>query len=134
MSAIQQGAKVVVLRDGGTRRFRSKQERRAIVEESLKPGASVSLVARAHDVNANQVFKWRKQYREGRLEISATGNTLLPVKVCDTPPMIRSVVKRRQGKVRRTGVIDIDLGHARVRIEGAADPDCVQAALERLIR
>jgi len=26
------------------------------------------------------------------------------------------------------------LGHARVRIEGAADPDCVQAALERLIR
>jgi len=134
MSGIHQGAKVVELRDGGTRRFRSKQERRAIVEESLKPGASVSLVARAHDVNANQVFKWRKQYREGRLEISATRNILLPVKVCDTAPMIRSVVKRRQGKVRRTGVIDIDLGHARVRIEGAADPDCVQAALERLIR
>lgn len=38
------------------RQFRSRQERRAIVEETLKPGASVSVVARAHDVNANQVF------------------------------------------------------------------------------
>jgi transposase-like protein len=34
------------------RRYRSKQERRQIVEETLKPGASVALVARAHDVNA----------------------------------------------------------------------------------
>jgi hypothetical protein len=40
MSANQQGGKLVVLKDGGTRRFRSKQERRAIVEEFLKPGAS----------------------------------------------------------------------------------------------
>ncbi len=28
---------------------------------------------------------------------------------------------RRKGRTRRSGVIDIDLGHARVRIEGAAD-------------
>ena len=58
-------ALVVRLKDGRTRRFRSKLERRQIVEETLKPGASVSLVARAHDVNANQVFKWRKQYQQG---------------------------------------------------------------------
>jgi transposase len=54
------------------KRFRTKQERRQIVEETLQPGASVSVVARAHDVNANQVFHWRKQYGEGgstRLEI-----------------------------------------------------------------
>jgi len=133
MDAIQQSGKLVVVKNGGTRRFRSKRERRAIVEETLKPGASVSLVARAHDVNTNQVFKWRRQYREGHLEISATSDALLPVKICDTPPRVGAVT-RGQGKARRVGVIDIDLGHARVRIEGAADPDCVQAALERLIR
>ena len=72
MGAIQQSGKLVVLKDGGTRRFRSKQERRAIVEETLKPGASVALVARAHDVNANQIFKWRRQYRDGHLEIAPT--------------------------------------------------------------
>jgi transposase len=134
MGAIQQSGKVVALKDGGTRLFRSKQERRAIVEETLKPGASVSLVARAHDVNANQVFKWRKQYREGRLEVGAPSNTLLPVKICDMAPVVGPAAVRRRAKVKRAGVIDIDLGHARMRIEGAADPDCVQAALERLIR
>ena len=34
----------------------------------------------------------------------------------------------------KSGTIDIDLGHARVRIEGPVDPDCVRAALEGLIR
>jgi transposase len=134
MSAIQQSGKAVVLKDGRTRRFRSKQERRAIVEETLKPGASVSLVARAHDVNANQVFKWRRQYHAGHLEIPAASSALLPVKVCETPTKVGPTEKRRQKKARRDGIIDIDLGHARVRIEGAADPDCVQAALDRLIR
>jgi transposase len=37
------------------------------VEETFVAGASVSRVARRHDVNANQVFYWRKLYREGRL-------------------------------------------------------------------
>ena len=44
------------LKDGRKRQFRSKQERRQIVEETFKAGASVSLVARAYDVNANQSF------------------------------------------------------------------------------
>jgi transposase len=134
MGSIQQSGKVVVLKDGGTRRFRSRQERRAIVEETLKPGASVSVVARAHDVNANQVFTWRRQYRAGRLEIAAASNAVLPVKICDTSPKVGPPILRRRKKASCAGVIDIDLGHARVRIEGAADPDCVKAALERLIR
>ena len=126
--------KVVTLKDGRTRKFRSKQERRQIVEESLRPGASVSLVARAHDVNTNQVFKWRKQYHDGRLDgalKSASTGTLLPVKICDSVP---TPTLTRRSKPRRSGVIDIDLGHARIRIEGTADPECVRAAVEGLIR
>jgi transposase-like protein len=99
MGAIQQGGKLVVLKNGGTRRFRSKQERRAIVEETLKPGASVSLVARAHDVNANQVFKWRKQYQRGRLGVAPA--SLLPVKIGDPAPMVGPTVVRRRGKLRQ---------------------------------
>jgi transposase len=124
--------KVVTLKNGGTRRFRSRLERRQIVEETLKLGASVALIARAHDLNANQVFKWRRQYEQGQLEIKHA-TTLLPVKISDTiapaPP-----TSRRKSRTRRSGIIDIDLGHARVRIEGAADPDCVRAALEGLGR
>ncbi len=44
------------------RRWRSVAEPRRIVELTLVPGASVALVARAHGVNANQVFKWRREF------------------------------------------------------------------------
>jgi transposase len=49
------------------RQHRSAELKRKIVEETLAPGASVARVARAHGVNANQVFEWRRLYREGRL-------------------------------------------------------------------
>ncbi len=62
----------------GKKRRRSVEERRKIVEETLQPGASVARVARQHDVNANQVFHWRKLYREGLLG-STVATKLLPV-------------------------------------------------------
>jgi transposase len=121
----------------GGRRFRTNQEKRQIVEETLKPGASVSTVARAHDVNANQVFLWRKQYRAGWFnENKDTTTALVPVKI--SPARRKAVITTRRAlKLAAktvSGSIDIDLGHARVRIEGAADPECVRAALEGLVR
>ena len=46
------------------RRHRAWPEslKREIVAASLMPGASVSRVARRYDVNANQVFAWRRHY------------------------------------------------------------------------
>jgi transposase len=38
------------------RQYRTAAERRRVVEETLVPGVSVAKVARAHGVNANQVF------------------------------------------------------------------------------
>src|SRR5258707_7824838 len=35
--------------------------KRQIVAETLEPGSSVSIVARRHDVNSNQLFKWRRE-------------------------------------------------------------------------
>jgi transposase len=43
------------------RRLRSEDEKRRIVAETLERGASVSVVARRHDVNANLVFTWRRK-------------------------------------------------------------------------
>jgi transposase len=50
----------------GRRRNRSWPEalKREIVAASFAPGSSVSIVTRQYDVNANQVFSWRKRYRE----------------------------------------------------------------------
>jgi len=49
------------------RQRRSIAEKRRIVEETLAEGASVARIARAHGVNANQVFGWRRLYLSGRL-------------------------------------------------------------------
>ena len=64
------------------RRRRSVEEKRRIVEETLEAGASAARVARRHAVNANQVFYWRKKYREGRLGKNQPGK-LLPVTLAD---------------------------------------------------
>lgn len=63
----------------------SNDQKRRIVEESLRPGASVARVARAHGVNANQVFNWRKQFRE-ELPAAMTNATanLVPVTVTES--------------------------------------------------
>src|SRR6266436_4766027 len=65
-----------------TRRRRSVEEKRRIVEETLEAGASVARVARRHAVNANQVFYWRKKYREGRLGKNQSSK-LLPITLSD---------------------------------------------------
>src|ERR1700730_18336747 len=63
------------------RRYRALEEKREIVEETLAEGASVGLIARAHGVNANLVFNWRRLYQAGQLSGSGGRAKLLPVKV-----------------------------------------------------
>lgn len=43
------------------RHFWSAEEKRRIVAESFRPGASVSKVAQRYGVNANLLFTWRHQ-------------------------------------------------------------------------
>jgi transposase len=44
------------------RRSWSLEEKRRIVDESLEDDASIAEVARRHDLNANQLFGWRRQF------------------------------------------------------------------------
>ena len=70
------------------RRYRSWAEelKREIVAASLAPGASVSLVARRYDVNTNQLFRWRRHYRDGVLApADPSCPVLIPVTVVPEP-------------------------------------------------
>jgi len=62
----------------------SEALKREIVAASLAPGSSVSQVARRYDVNANQVFAWRKRYRDGSADAALP--QLLPVMVTPDEP------------------------------------------------
>ena len=103
MGASQSAEKLVTLKSGRTRLFRSRQERRQIVEETMKPGASVVLVARKHGVNANQVFAWRRMYRNGRLEIVASAALLPSCHRCLPVSHDWSAVTGDSDPVRRPG-------------------------------
>ena len=105
------------------RRWRSVAEKRRIVELTLVPGASVALVARAHGVNANQVFKWRREFERGELSepVSASAS-LLPV-----------VVSGGDKPHSPSGCIHIELqGRALISIESGADPALLRTILESL--
>ena len=98
-----------------------------IVEETLQPGASVARIARQHGINANQVFLWRKAYREGLLPES--GSALLPVTV--TPSMAADRLPTPSCPAD-TGCLTIDCGQIRVRIEGHPDPEVLRLVLAEL--
>ncbi|MGA7343044.1 MAG: transposase, partial [Terracidiphilus sp.] len=60
-------------------RWRTLSEERRIAELTYEPGASVALAARAHGVNANQVFKRRRALKRGELnEPSAASTAFFP--------------------------------------------------------
>src|SRR6266700_4744540 len=79
------------------RQYRRLEEKRRIVEETLAEGTSVALVARAHGVNANLVFNWRRLYQAGLLG-GCDRAKLLPVKV--TPESL----SRWTGRLREPGL------------------------------
>jgi len=121
-------AEVVLSEPAAKRLYRSKQERRQIVEETLQPGASVAVIARQHGVNANQVFHWRKLYREGRLELEPAAGTLLPVRITEAVSIDQSPAKLYAGS------IVVELGRARIRVEGVVDAESLRVILERVVR
>lgn len=86
--------------------------KRQLVEQTFAPGASVALIARRNDVNANLLFKWRRQYREGAygvptlperaaaalddpapllLPVSVIADTPAPTISIEAPPRLQAV-------------------------------------------
>jgi transposase len=103
------------------RREYSEALKRQMVAETQTPGASVSIVARRHDVNSNQLFRWRRQL----LPKAAVGGAMVPV---ETAP--------DDGRPRRTdrdGVIEIAFGcGARVRLRGEVSAEMLRQVIELL--
>ena len=117
----------------GRRRYRTPQEKRQIVEQTLSAGMSVATGARGHGVNANQVFYWRKLYRAGQLVNDGVEPQvrLLPVSVSDEQP---AETEPEEATNPVPGVtINIEFpGRTLVSVEGAVDADIVRAVLESL--
>jgi transposase len=116
----------------GRRRNRSWPEalKREIVAASFAPGASVSTVARHYDVNANQVFSWRKRHRDDpRAPAIPAAPQLMPVVVTAD----QDAVVAQPSTVTET--IEIDLaGKYRVRVRSGVDAQALRRVLDVLER
>lgn len=116
---------------GGKRRRWSADLKRELVAATLEPGSSVAAVARQHGLNANQLFKWR---RDLAAAIPSSAR-LVPVEVAAVPvrgPLIEAAPAAAWPEMGR---IEITLvGGVRVRIEGAVDPATVTAALGAVMK
>lgn len=112
------------------RRNYTPEFRLAVVKQTYAPGASVAVVAREHGINANLVFDWRKQYREGRMSAQAEP-ALLPV-VLAAPSTAPVQAKPEAVKTTPAGTIRIALPRGTISIEGGVDPEALRTVLQCL--
>jgi len=100
------------------RRRRSREEKRAIVAELLMPGASVSAIARKHNVASSLLFRWRKQHGDARAE--NTTKSFVPVVVAVPKPVTASA-------------IEITLVNGRqIKVDQSVDPTVLKRVVEAL--
>ena len=109
------------------RHYRSWPEalKREIVAASYEPGSSVSLVARRFDVNVNQVFAWRKLFRESAGVPTNVSPQLVPV-------MVEAEQPRADTAPSAAGGITIEVGRYRVCIGDVFDGRTLRRILDVL--
>src|SRR5207237_8241762 len=68
------------------RRDWPEELKRQMVAETLEAGSSVSIVARRHDVNTNQLFKWRREMLPKESSpAEVEGGPMVPVEIVPEP-------------------------------------------------
>ncbi len=105
--------------------------KREIVAATFRPGASVSVVARQYDVNANQVFSWRRRYGDTRDQFQppSSGSELVPVTVTTEPESEASGASAPM----TSGTIEIEVsGTYRVKVGASFDARTLKRVLDVL--
>lgn len=114
-----------------TRRQYTAQFKAELVQRCLHPGASVSAIALENGINANVVFRWRREHlgMSGHaLGHEPQGPVLVPVRLA-----VRPTGQAMSPALPATaGVIEVDIAGAQVRLRGAVDEASVRCVLQTL--
>lgn len=124
----------------GSPRSRRQHEREFkddLVAQSLVPGASVASIAMRGGVNANLLFKWRREHVRALAEAAPASATLLPVCVIpdvDPTPTVRPTapVVSTVNRGARSDVIEVEVAGAVLRLRGAVDEALLGSVLRAL--
>ena len=124
-----------------TRRHHDRSFKAGLVQQSLQPGASVAAIALQNGVNANLLFKWRRDHLRATGSTSTERAVLLPVHVMpatevaataatSTPIASMPVVPMNRGA--RAGFIELEMAGARLCLRGAVDEASLCSVLRAL--
>jgi transposase len=112
--------------------------KRTIVEQTLVPGASVARIAREHDINANQLFKWRRQFLleqpPAPTPAASAPSTISLLPVTVVAEGSESAASPSPVPPLQPGQIEITLAGGAVRVQGAVDNATLQVVLSSLRR
>jgi transposase len=104
------------------RRRWSREAKARILEETMLPGANVSAVARAHGLNPQQLFAWRrKAIRSGAV-------AKLPAR-SESGSQSFASVEMALGNWARAGGLEIVIGDATIRVGGGIAPALLVEAI-----
>ncbi len=133
---------------GTPRRQHERSFKAELVAQCLVPGASVAAVALAGGVNANLLFKWRRDHlramramRAMRASGAASSSAvLIPVQVAPDvasgsqllPPTSTATAVLVSRSTRNAGVIELDVAGAQLRLRGPVDEGSLCSVLRAL--
>lgn len=126
-----------------------KDLKRRLAELSFEPGASVALIARQNDINANLLFRWRQHYLNGDYGLPTVGvqdakppaptpfflpasisPSLTVTQATDVAPPSPSGQPRPAGG----GYCEVDFAHARLKVLGDVSPALLSTLIGELLR
>ncbi|WP_128931954.1 IS66-like element accessory protein TnpA [Bradyrhizobium zhanjiangense] len=108
--------RVEIITGIGRRRRWSTDAKGAIVAESFAPGASVSAVARRHDISPSLLFLWRRQTTRAKVADRLAGDVpagFVPVAITGCRGTLPSCEEQ--------AAIEIEVGAVRIRVRGTVD-------------
>lgn len=118
-----------------SRRHHDRTFKQELVRQSLAPGASVSAIALRSGINANMLFKWRREHV--RAAGGALPAVLLPIEVAPVTeglsiPTSTGPTPSPSRSAPRNGVIELEFAGAQLRLRGAVDEDSLCSVLRAL--
>ena len=125
------------------RRHHDRALKTKLVELSMQPGASASAIAREHGINANLLFTWRREFRRAGAEAGAMdAAVLLPVRLAQpdgetrAPQTVQVLAAaspvQATHRPLRSGVIELEVAGAQLRLRGAVDEASLCSVLRAL--
>lgn len=123
------------------RRHHERSFKADLILQGLVPGASVSAIAMAAGINANLLFKWRRDHLRLMRAPSIGAGTLVPVQLTPAIEIEQSQTPAKPdganlAKVssERDDVIELEFAGARLRMRGHVDETALMIVLRALRR